>query len=262
MTTRPVIGISTHLTQAVWDHRSAQRAVLLHERYPRQVQDAGGVAFMLPPDAPAYAPEAVARLDGLVIAGGPDVNPALYGARPHPKTVANAPERDLWEAALLRSALAAGLPLLGICRGMQLLNVVCGGSLVQHLPEAGPHLGSSDGYGRHPVRPLPGTLLAELLPEESVTVPTYHHQAVERLGAGLTVCALAEDDTIEAVSGSGFTLGVQWHPEQGTDLRVMRALVRAARERLSGTTTVTSAAFGSSSDLGFTSGAGLLSPSP
>ncbi|MER5642564.1 gamma-glutamyl-gamma-aminobutyrate hydrolase family protein [Kitasatospora sp. NPDC002227] len=259
MTTRPVIGISTHLTAAVWDHWSAQRAVLLHERYPRQVQAAGGVAMLLPPDAPAYAPEAVARLDGLVIAGGPDVNPALYGAQAHPKTVANAPERDLWETALLRAALAAGLPLLGICRGMQLLNVVRGGTLVQHLHAAEPHLGSREGYGRHPVRPVPGSLLAELLPEESVTVPTFHHQAVERLGTGLTVSALAEDGTVEAVEAAeGFTLGVQWHPEQGADLRVMRALVRAARGAVSATTTVTSAAFGSSSELGFTSGAERL----
>lgn len=266
MTTRPLIGISTHLTEAAWDHWAAQRAVLLSERYPRLVQAAGGIALMLPPDAPERAPAAVARLDALVIAGGPDVNPALYGEQPHPETVPNAPERDLWEAALLRAALAAGLPLLGICRGMQLLNVVCGGSLVQHLPHVEQHLGTAEGYGRHAVRPLPGTFLSRLLPEESLTVPTYHHQAVERPGAGLTVCALAEDGTIEAVAGSGFTVGVQWHPEQGTDVRVMRALVEAAAENsaawapelLTGTTTVTSAAFGSSYDLGFTSGAGTV----
>lgn len=228
MTTKAVIGISTYLTAATWDHWDAQRAVLLSERYPRLVQEAGGVVFMLPPDAPELAPEVVARLDGLVIAGGPDVNPTLYGAQPHPETRPHAPERDAWEAALLRAALAARLPLLGICRGMQLLNVVCGGSLVQHLPHVEQHLGGSGGYGKHPVHPLPGTLLGELLPEESVVVPTFHHQGVDRLGEGLTVCALAEDDTVEAVSGSGFTLGVQWHPEQGTDLRVMRALVRAA----------------------------------
>ncbi|AUG76086.1 glutamine amidotransferase [Kitasatospora sp. MMS16-BH015] len=261
MTTRPVIGISTHLTDATWDHWSAQRAVLLHERYPRQVQAAGGVAVLLPPDAPEHAPEAVARLDALVIAGGPDVNPALYGAQPHPRTVANAPERDRWEAALLRAALAAGLPLLGICRGMQLLNVVRGGSLIQHLHEPGPHLGSPEGYGRHAVRPVAGTLLAGLLPEDSVSVPTYHHQAVERLGVGLSVSALAEDGTVEAIEAAeGFTVGVQWHPEQGADLRLMQALVRAARRPVPATTTVTSAAFGSSSELGFTSGAGRLRP--
>ncbi|GAA0687996.1 gamma-glutamyl-gamma-aminobutyrate hydrolase family protein [Kitasatospora atroaurantiaca] len=228
MTTKPVIGISTYLTDAKWDHWTAQRAVLLPERYPLLVRAAGGVAFMLPPDAPELAPEVVARLDGLVIAGGPDVNPALYGAQPHPQTRACAPERDLWEAALLRAALAARLPLLGVCRGMQLLNVVCGGSLIQHLDQVELHLGKADRYGEHAVRPVPGTLLGELLPEESTVVPAYHHQGVERLGEGLTVGALAEDGTIEAVEGTGFTLGVQWHPEQGADLRVMQALIRAA----------------------------------
>lgn len=228
MTMKPVIGISTHLTDATWDRwRKPQRAVLLSERYPAMVRDAGGVAFLLPPQAPELAPEVVERLDGLVITGGPDVNPALYGAQPHPETRADAPERDRWEAALLRAALAARLPLLGICRGMQLLNVVCGGSLVQHLPQVERHLGTPDGYERHAIRALPGTLLGEVLPGQSVLVPTYHHQGVERIGEGLTVSALADDGTVEAVEGPGFTLGVQWHPEQGSDLRLMQALVRA-----------------------------------
>ncbi|QKW23085.1 gamma-glutamyl-gamma-aminobutyrate hydrolase family protein [Kitasatospora sp. NA04385] len=233
MTSRPVIGISTYLNDAAWGRWDLMRSVLLPVRYPELVREAGGIALMLPPDAPEHAAAVVARLDGLVIAGGEDVDPGLYGERPHPRTVATAAARDLWEAALIRAALAAGTPLLGICRGMQLLNVVCGGSLVQHLPDVVgtglSHVGEPGEYGRHAIRPVAGTLLADLLPEESVVVPTFHHQAVARLGEGLTVSAHAEDGTVEAVEGAGFTVGVQWHPEQGEDLRVARALVNAAR---------------------------------
>ncbi|KIQ66054.1 glutamine amidotransferase [Kitasatospora griseola] len=233
MTSRPVIGISTFLTDAGWGRWDAMRSVLLPERYPALFQQAGGVAVLLPPDAPEHAATAVARLDGLVLAGGEDVSPALYGEPAHPRTVASAPERDLWEAALIRAALASGTPLLGICRGMQLLNVVCGGSLIQHLPdvvgEDHDHLGAPTEYGRHPVHPVAGTLLAGLLPEPSVVVPTYHHQAVARLGEGLTACAHATDGTVEAIEGPGFTLGVQWHPEQGDDTRLAHALLHATR---------------------------------
>jgi putative glutamine amidotransferase len=229
MTNRPLIGVSTYVNEATWGPWDAQRAVLLPERYPQLVQQAGGTAVLLPPDAPENAPGLLARLDGLVITGGPDVNPALYGARPHPETRATGPERDHWEAALLRAALASGLPLLGICRGMQLLNVVCGGTLVQHLENGELHLPTGNRYGSHPIRPVAGTRLAELLPEPEVEVPTAHHQAVDRLGEGLVVSALAADGTVEAVEGSGFVLAVQWHPEQGADLRVMQALVEAAR---------------------------------
>ncbi|MBY8842759.1 gamma-glutamyl-gamma-aminobutyrate hydrolase family protein [Streptomyces sp. SP2-10] len=227
MTVRPLIGVSTYLESAarwgVWE----LDAVLLPAGYPRLVQRAGGLAFLLPPDGPERAAEAVARLDGLVVAGGPDVDPARYGAERSPRTGPPAPERDAWELALIGAALAAGVPLLGVCRGMQLLNVALGGTLVQHLDG---HAEAVGVFGGHPVKPLPGTLYGGIVPEE-VTVPTYHHQAVERLGEGLVPSAYAADGTVEAVelpADRGWVLGVQWHPEMGEDPRLMRALVTAA----------------------------------
>lgn len=231
MDRRPFIGVSTYVVDASWSDWRGRRVALVPERYTAYVQDSGGIAVLLPPDVPDRAPDVLARLDALVIAGGPDIDPAYYGAAAHPRTEADCPERDAWEVALLRGALAAGMPLLGICRGMQVLNVVCGGTLIQHLPDVvdvDVHNGSPGTYGTHPVRPVPGTLLGGLLQESELEVPTFHHQAVDRLGSGLRVSAHAPDGTVEAVEGPGFTLGVQWHPEQGGDLRVMQALVRAA----------------------------------
>ncbi|MFH9661364.1 gamma-glutamyl-gamma-aminobutyrate hydrolase family protein [Streptomyces sp. NPDC017248] len=227
MTARPLIGVSTYLESGarwgVWELEAA----LLPAGYPRLVQRAGGLAAMLPPDAQAHAAAAVARLDGLVVAGGPDVDPARYGAERSPRTGPPAPRRDAWELALIDAALAAGLPLLGICRGMQLLNVALGGTLVQHLDG---HAEAVGVFGGHPVKPVPGTRYGGIVPEE-LTVPTYHHQAVERLGEGLVPSAYAADGTVEAVelpADRGWALGVQWHPEMGEDTRVMRALVAAA----------------------------------
>ncbi|MEU6910214.1 gamma-glutamyl-gamma-aminobutyrate hydrolase family protein [Streptomyces coeruleorubidus] len=227
MVTRPLIGVSTYLESGarwgVWELEAA----LLPAGYPRLVQRAGGLAAMLPPDDPAHAAAAVARLDGLVIAGGPDVEPVRYGAEPHPRTGPPAQERDAWELALIDAALTAGVPLLGICRGMQLLNVALGGTLVQHLDGHAEVVGV---FGNHAVKPVPGSLYAGVVPEET-SVPAYHHQAVDRLGTGLVPSAYADDGTVEALelpSGEGWVLGVQWHPEMGEDVRVMRALVEAA----------------------------------
>ncbi|MEV0172394.1 gamma-glutamyl-gamma-aminobutyrate hydrolase family protein [Streptomyces sp. NPDC050803] len=227
MVGRPLIGVSTYLEAGarwgVWELEAA----LLPAGYPRLVQHAGGLAAMLPPDAPEHAAATVARLDGLVIAGGPDVEPVRYGAERHPRTGPPARERDAWELALIEAALAAGTPLLGICRGMQLLNVTLGGTLVQHLDGHAEVVGV---FGSHPVKPVPGTLYAGIVAEE-LSVPTYHHQSVDRLGAGLVPSAHAADGTVEAVelpSSQGWLLGVQWHPEMGEDVRVMRALVEAA----------------------------------
>jgi putative glutamine amidotransferase len=226
MTARPLIGVSTYLEAGarwgVWELEAA----LLPVGYPRLVQRSGGLAAMLPPDEPEQAAATVARLDALVIAGGPDVDPARYGAERDPRTGPPAHARDTWELALIDTALSAGVPLLGICRGMQLLNVALGGTLVQHVEGHAEVVGV---FGRHTVKPVPGTRYAEAVPEET-SVPAYHHQAVDRLGTGLVPSAYAEDGTVEAVelpAADGWALGVQWHPEMGEDSRVMRALVRA-----------------------------------
>ncbi|MGW3991070.1 gamma-glutamyl-gamma-aminobutyrate hydrolase family protein [Streptomyces sp. NPDC004830] len=235
MVNGPLIGVSTYLEAGarwgVWELEAA----LLPVGYPRLVQRAGGLAVMLPPDDPERAAAAVARLDGVVIAGGPDVEPVRYGAEREPRTGPPAPERDAWELALIDAALAADLPLLGICRGMQLLNVALGGTLVQHIDGHAEVVGV---FGGHAVTPVPGSLYGRVVPEEEF-VPTYHHQAVDRLGEGLVPSAYAADGTVEAVElpSARWVLGVQWHPEMGDDVRVMTALVEAAAGRPAPVTT-------------------------
>ncbi|MCK7628143.1 gamma-glutamyl-gamma-aminobutyrate hydrolase family protein [Streptomyces sp. RS10V-4] len=223
----PLIGISTYQEEARWGVWTLP-AALVPAGYPRLVHRAGGLAALLPPGDPETAAAAVARLDGLVIAGGADIAPDRYGAAPDPRTGPPARDRDAWELALIEAALAARVPLLGICRGLQLLNVALGGTLVQHLDG---HAGPPGLFGRHEITPVPGTLLAAALPAP-VSVPTYHHQAVDRLGRGLVASAHAADGTIEAIElpdAPALTLAVQWHPEAGEDTRVMTTLVNAAR---------------------------------
>jgi putative glutamine amidotransferase len=229
----PVIGISAYSEKArwgVWD----TGAVLLPQRYCAQVAAAGGVPVLLPP-LPGIE-RAVGRLDGLVLSGGADVDPGRYGADAHELTYGVRPDRDAAEAALLAAALERGLPLLGICRGLQVINVARGGTLHQHLPDLVGHTDhgpTPGGYGSHPVRVAPGSRLAGVLGRtETEGVPTHHHQAIDRLGDGLTAVAWTADGVIEAVEldapGCPFALAVQWHPEAASDLSLFRALIAAA----------------------------------
>ncbi|MCX5197743.1 gamma-glutamyl-gamma-aminobutyrate hydrolase family protein [Streptomyces sp. NBC_00249] len=224
---RPLIGITTYVEEStrynVWDLPTA----LVPSDYYQLVQAAGGAAVLLPPDEPGRAAEVLSRLDGLIVSGGPDVDPVHYGAPRDPRTGPAATVRDEWELALIGAALDTGMPLLGICRGMQALNVALGGTLVQHIDG---HVHTPGVTSWHPVRPVAGTRYAELVPEEA-DVPTYHHQAVERLGRGLVVSAYALDGTVEAIEDPDrgrWVLGVQWHPERDKDTRVMASLVEAA----------------------------------
>lgn len=226
---RPVIGITTYVEQArwgVWDTTAA----LLPYAYVRHVEAAGGRAVLLPPSTEDPA-EVLPWLDGLLVAGGADIDPSRYGAALHPETAGLRPERDAGELALLTAALDADLPVLGICRGMQLMTVQAGGSLHQHLPEVVAHERHRPApgvYGDHDVRPAPGSLLHAVL-GEGVTVRSYHHQGVADAGS-LTVTGWADDRTVEAVEAPGrrFALGVLWHPEVGDDPRLFEALVAAA----------------------------------
>jgi putative glutamine amidotransferase len=196
------------------------------------VAAAGGIPVLLPP-LPDVA-GAVDRLDGLLLTGGGDIDPGRYGAEPHPRTVRVSVPRDAAELELLGAAMAAGLPVLGVCRGMQLVNVARGGTLRQHLPADAGHTPAPGTFGSHPVRVAAGTRLAGILGANGsgVDVPTAHHQAIDRLGDGLVAAAWAEDGVIEAVepgaAGDRFLLAVQWHPEAGTDPRLIEALVAAA----------------------------------
>jgi putative glutamine amidotransferase len=237
---RPVIGVCAALERARWSHWD-QQAVLLPRSYIDAVQLAGGLPVMIPPDGlVAHEPDEVLDvIDGLVLAGGADIDPSAYGADRHPETVHTVPERDACEIALARRALERDLPLLGICRGMQLINVAAGGTLRQHLPEEFGHhehrptLGSFDDAD-HDVRLAPGSLAARAAGEELHSTKSHHHQGVARIGDGLEVTGWSTlDELPEAIEARdrGFALGVQWHPEVDERSRLIAALVEEARAR-------------------------------
>jgi putative glutamine amidotransferase len=236
--TRPVIGICTILTDAEWG-AWAERAVLLPYDYVRSVHRAGGVTVLIPPDPePWDGSEAVLDLvDGLILAGGSDIDPSCYGAEPHPRTQHTVPERDRFEIALARLAIERDMPVLGICRGMQLLNVAFGGTLKQHLPDEfghEDHLRSPGSFddADHDVRLKPGSLAARAAGEEVHVTKSHHHQGVDRIGEGFEVTGhSALDDLAETIElrDRRFVLGVQWHPEADEQSRVISALVEEAR---------------------------------
>ena len=247
----PLIGVVTHELRAdpepAWALAAGRRErdlaphrLSLRLTYTQAIQEAGGIAVVVP--AHGFVDDTAAlldRLDGLVFSGGPDVDPGVYGHAPHPLLGPDVDRvSDEYELAMLAGAAERDLPMLAICRGMQALNVSRGGTLHQHLPDltALDHSQSARPFApTHSVSVAPGSLLHRLADADVLGVNSYHHQAVDRLGAGLTVCATAADGTVEAVwdPGARFCLGVQWHPEvlthRADHAPLFESLVAAAR---------------------------------
>ncbi|WP_405493209.1 gamma-glutamyl-gamma-aminobutyrate hydrolase family protein [Nocardia sp. NBC_00511] len=229
--TRPLIGLPTYNERTRFGHWDVDAAVLSRTYIDMTVQ-AGGIPILLPPTGTAY-PETIDRLDGLLLTGGADLDPERYGAERHPATGGTRLDRDDSEFGLFRLARAAGLPVLAVCRGLQLVNVALGGTLVQHLPDVVGHTDHSRSPGVFTVttvRTVEGSRVAEIAGPE-VKAHCHHHQAIDVLAGELDATAHAADGTIEAVEArtGAFLLGVQWHPEENaTDHRLMRALVEQA----------------------------------
>ncbi|GID95369.1 gamma-glutamyl-gamma-aminobutyrate hydrolase family protein [Amorphoplanes digitatis] len=225
---RPVIGITTYVEPATWGVWHELPTTLVPHDYDAAVTQAGGRAVLIPPDD--LDADVLRVLDGLVLSGGADLGPELYGAEPGPLTISR-PDRDSGEMLLARAALARDLPILGVCRGMQLLTVAAGGTLHQHLPDVlghERHRPAPGVYGMHEARFTEGSRIAGLMGEDT-RVHCFHHQGVDDPGS-LTITGRAEDGTPEAVEDPArrFVLGVQWHPEVTRDKRLFGALVAAA----------------------------------
>lgn len=230
---RPVIGLTTYVEPARWGAWQVP-AALLHEWYVDAVQQAGGRAVLLPPDT--ADDEVLDRLDGLVIIGGADVGPSNYGAAPHPTTDEPRSARDASEILLCRGARARDLPLLGICRGMQVMAVAHGGSLIQDLPDAGyglVHREQPGTFTEHQVRLAEGSLIARIYGASEIDTNSSHHQGVSDPGT-LSPTGWSADGLIEVLEApdARFALGVQWHPEhpdrRTAELPLFRALIAAA----------------------------------
>ena len=232
---RPVIGIACAVLPAQWGPWHQPAAVVAAD-YIRQVQAASGIAVVIPPQ-PGDPGDVLDRIDGLMLTGGNDLQASLYGDAPHAEAEAPDPVRDAWEFALVREAIGRDMPFLGICRGMQVMNVAFGGTLTQHLPES---LGTTDhrrttgsfDENDHLVDLQDGSLVARAAGEVVHSVPSHHHQAVDRVGEGLVLSGVSSGDGVaEAIEmpGRRFAVGVQWHPEADPTSAVIAALVDAAR---------------------------------
>jgi putative glutamine amidotransferase len=230
------IGVCAALERVRWGPWD-QVVAMAPRAYATAVQRAGALALLLAPDPAAVeAPDPLLdRVDALVLAGGSDIDPAAYGADAHPETSGSWPERDRFELALARRALERGMPVLGVCRGMQALNVALGGTLAQHLPDvlgSNVHRHTPGAFGDHEVRLEPGSLAARAAGSERLSVKSHHHQGLDRLGEGVVASGWSvPDEIVEAIElpGRPFALGVLWHPEEDERDRVVGALVSATR---------------------------------
>jgi putative glutamine amidotransferase len=233
---RPVIGICAALERVKWGPWD-ETVAMMPAAYIHAVQAAGGLSVLLPPDdAAAEDPdELLDRVDALILAGGADVDPASYGAPPHAEVTRTVPERDRFELAMAHRALERELPLLGICRGLQMLNVARGGTLLQHVPDVVGHEEHRHTLGQfadHAVELEAGSLAARAAGAERLAVKSHHHQGIEELGEGLEVTGRSVPDQLaEAVEDPDrrFVLGVLWHPEEDEASRLIAALVDEAK---------------------------------
>ena len=225
---QPVIGLTSYLEPAKWGAWDLP-AALIPWNYVNKLQVAGASVVLLPPDANNH--EAISRLDGLVMAGGADIEPSRYGAAHQEGTDKPRVERDASELGLYRAAREANIPVFGICRGLQIMAVAHGGSLHQHLPDVVGntlHRDAPGTFNDHGATFTPGSLIADIVGATEVTVNSSHHQAVDSPG-DLTITGYAEDGTIEVCEdpSAEFVLGVQWHPEFSDDEQVSENLFRA-----------------------------------
>ena len=234
MSPRPVIGLCTPVESASWAAWRDWPVALMGVSYVRAVQRAGAIAVLLPPDDEAEPDDVLALIDGLLLVGGTDVDPGSYGAERDAATTHTTPQRDQFEIALARRALELDMPLLGICRGMQLMNVASGGTLIQHVDNVELHRHTPGVLGDHEVTLDAGSLAEQVAGEQRHAVKSHHHQGLDRIGDGLVVTGRADDGEVEAVEvpGRRFALGVLWHPEEDEESRLIAAFIDEVRAGL------------------------------